>query len=207
MSQPVVPHMPTCGDHGSPQFDPKRLCELRRFFKDLKFHFTQSQVVDEEEMKQHALWFVDCNTTELWEILPEFTDVTMSYQKFVNAMYKLYPGLDAERRWLIGDIEKLVGEASRVGILSLADLGKYHREFTAMTTFLIAKNCISAAEQSRAFACGCPQKLWAKVAHQLQLKFPDHFPDDLYTLEQIHDAVWFILHCTMSLSLALDDTC
>ena len=101
-------------------------------------------------MKQHALWFVDCDTAELWEILPEFADTTASYQQFVDAVYKLYPGSDAERRWSIGDMEKLVGEASRVGISSLADLGKYHRVFIAMTTFLITKNHISAAEQSRA---------------------------------------------------------
>ena len=166
----------------------------------------QSQVVDEEEMKQHALWFVDCNTTELWEILPEFADATTSYQQFVDAVYKLYLGSDAERRWSIGDMEKLIGEASRVGILLLADLGKYHRVFIAMTTFLITKNHISATEQSRAFTRGFPQKLWTKVAHRLQLKFPDHFPDDPYTLEQIHDAVWFVLHDTASLSLALNNT-
>ena len=46
-------------------------------------------------MKQHALWFVDCNTMELWEILPEFADMTVSYQQFVDAVYKLYPGSDA----------------------------------------------------------------------------------------------------------------
>ena len=46
-----------------------------------------------------------------------------------------------------------------------------------------------------------------KVAHQLQLKFPDHFPDDPYTLEQIHDAAWFVLNGTVSLSLTLNDTC
>ena len=75
-----------------------------------------------------------------------------------------------------------------------------------MTTFLIMKNCISATEQSQAFAHGFPQKLWTKVAHQLQLKFPDHFADDPYTLEQIHNAAQFILHGTTSLSLALGDT-
>ena len=99
-------------------------------------------------MKQHALRFIDCDTAELWEILPEFTNAAASYQQFVDAVYKLYLGSDAERRWSIGDMEKLVGEASRVGISLLADLGKYHREFIAMTTFLIVKNCISAAEQS-----------------------------------------------------------
>ena len=96
------------GDCGLLQFDPERSCELCRFFEDLKFHFTRSQVVDEEEMKQHTLRFVDCDTVELWEILPEFTNVIASYQKFVNAMYKLYLGSDAERCWSIGDMEKLV---------------------------------------------------------------------------------------------------
>ena len=165
MLQPVVPHMPACGDCGLPQFDPEKPRELHRFFEDLKFHFTRSHIVDKEEMKQHALRFINCDTTELWEILPEFTNATASYQKFIDAVYKLYLGSDAERHWSIGAMEKLIGEASRVGILSLADLGKYHREFIAMTTFLIAKNHISAAEQSRAFAHGFPQKLWTKVAH------------------------------------------
>ena len=91
---------------------------------------------------------IDCDTMELWEILPKFTNATASYQKFVNTVYRLYPGSDAKRRWSIGDMEKLVGEASRVGISSLTDLGKYHREFIAMTTFLIAKNRISVTEQS-----------------------------------------------------------
>ena len=110
-------------------------------------------------MKQHALRLIDCNTVELWEILPEFADMAASYQQFVDAVYKLYLGSDAERCWSIGDMEKLVGEASRVGISLLANLGKYHREFIAMTTFLIVKNCISTTEQSRAFARGFPQKL------------------------------------------------
>ena len=158
-------------------------------------------------MKQHALWFIDCDTAELWEILPEFANVAASYQQFGDAVYKLYPGSDAKRHWLIGDMKKLVGEVSRVGISLLADLGKSHREFITMTTFLIAKNHISTTEQRQAFTCGFPQKLWTKVTHQLQLKFPDHFPDNLYTLEQIHDAAWFILHSTASLSLTLDNTC
>ena len=102
-------------------------------------------------------------------------------------------------------MDKLVRETSRVGILSLADLGKYHREFIAITTFLIMKSCISTTEQSCTFTCGFPPELWGQVCHCLQLKFPDHFPDNPYTLDEIHDAVQFVLHSTMSFSLALDD--
>ena len=39
-------------------------------------------------------------------------------------------------------------------------------------------------------------ELWSQVSYRLQLKFPDHFPDDPYTLEQIHDAARFVLHGT-----------
>ena len=102
-------------------------------------------------------------------------------------------------------MDKLVGETLRVGILSLMDLGKYHREFMAITTFLIAKNHILLAEQSRTFVRGFPLELWNRIAHRLQLKLPDHFPNDPYTLEEIHDAVHFVLHGTALYTLAYDD--
>ena len=139
-------------------------------------------------MKGHALRFVDCDTAELWEILPEFADSTAPYQKFVDAVCQLYPGSDAEQHWLIVDMEKLVADTLRTGILSLADLGKYHRDFISITMFLITKNRLTAPEQSRTFARAFPLELWSQVSYRLQLKFPDHFPDDPYTLEQIHDA-------------------
>ena len=102
-------------------------------------------------------------------------------------------------------MDKLVGETLRVGILSLVDLGKYHREFMVITMFLIAKNRILPAEQSHAFMHGFPLALWNRVAHRLQLKLPYHFPDDPYTLEEIHDATCFVLHCTASYALVYDD--
>ena len=109
-----------------------------------------------------------------------------------------------EQRWLIADMEKLVADTSRTGISSLADLGKYHRDFVSITTFLIAKNCLIAPKQSCTFACAFPLELWSQVSYQLQLKFPDHFPDDPYTLEQIHDAAHFVLHGTVASMLTCD---
>ena len=71
--------MPTHGEHGIPQFDPAKLCGLCHFFNDLNFQFVRLEVVDEVEMKGHAVWFVDCDTAELWEILPEFANATTLY--------------------------------------------------------------------------------------------------------------------------------
>ena len=134
--------------------------------------------------------------TELWEILPEFANVTTPYQNFVDAVCQLYPGSNAKQRWLIADMEILVADTLRTGISSLANLGKYHRDFVSITMFLIAKNCLAAPEQSCTFAHAFPSELWRQVSYRLQLKFPDHFPDDPYTLEQIHDAACFVLHGT-----------
>ena len=121
---------------------------------------------------------------------------TRPYQKFVDAVCQLYPGSDVEQCWLIADMEKLVTDTSRTGISSLADLGKYHRDFVSITTFLITKNRLTAPEQSRTFTRAFPSELWSQVSYRLQLKFPDHFPNDPYTLEQIHDAARFVLHGT-----------
>ena len=102
-------------------------------------------------------------------------------------------------------MDKLVGETLQVGILSLADLGKYHREFMAIMMFLIVKNRILSAKQSHTFVQGFPPELYNRVTHHLQLKLPNHFPDDPYTLEEIHDAAHFVLQGTASYALAYDD--
>ena len=79
MSQPVVPLMPAHRDCGAPAFNPSKPQELRRFFEELKFHFGRSNVVNEATMKKHTLLFTDCDSAELWEILPEFADTVKTY--------------------------------------------------------------------------------------------------------------------------------
>ena len=95
-------------------------------------------------------------------------------------------------------MDQLIGERSRLGILSLADLGDYYRQFLAITMFLKGKNRLSNDEQSRAFARGFSADLWRTISQRLQLKAPDHHPDDPYTLEAIHEAVLYVLHGTSS---------
>ena len=55
MSQSLVPLMPARGECGGPQFDPTKPRGLCCFFNDLNFQFTQLEVVDEVEIKGHAV--------------------------------------------------------------------------------------------------------------------------------------------------------
>ncbi|KAF8232922.1 hypothetical protein L208DRAFT_1269648, partial [Tricholoma matsutake] len=56
-----------------------------------------------------------------------------------------------------------------------------------------AKNRISEAEQSRAYVRGFQPGLWTRIARRLELKFPNHYPDDPYPLNNIHNTAKFIL--------------
>ena len=47
-------------------------------------------------MKKHTLQFANCDTMELWEILPEFANTAKMYQDFIDSVYKLYLGSDSE---------------------------------------------------------------------------------------------------------------
>jgi hypothetical protein len=177
-------------------FDPKQPRGLRRYFDDLDFTFDRTGVTDVRETKQHTCRYVDVDTSELWETLEAYTDATKMYDQFKDAVYTLYPRSDEERKWSVADMDQLVGERSCLGILSLSDLGEYHRQFLAITTFLISTGRLSEAEQSRTFVRGFPPNLWRTISQRLQLKFPDHFPDDPYPLLGIHQAAHYVLHCT-----------
>ena len=104
------------------QFDTKQPRELHHHFSDLDYCFRQVQIADDAEKKKHACRFVDVDTSELWESLAEFNDVAKTYVNFRQAVYALYPGLEEERKWSVADMDKLVGERSRLGVLSLGDL-------------------------------------------------------------------------------------
>jgi len=196
MSTATTLSMPSRGERTAPQFDPKRPRELRRYFADLDVQFVRASVTNGADQKKFACRYVDIDTCEMWESLVEFTDTAKSFNEFKKAVLALYPGSEEERKWSVADMDKLVGERSRLGVISIADLGEYHRQFLAITTFLRAKNRLSEAEQSRAFARGFQPDLWARISQRLQLKLPDHFPDDPYPLNDLHEAARYVLHGT-----------
>ena len=188
----VNPVMPARGHSTAPKFDPTKPRELRRFFDELELLFTACAVTDSDLMKKHACIYVDIDSAELWESLAQYA-TGVSFGEFRKAIHKLYPGSEDDRKWAISDMDKVVGEQLRIGIFDANDLGMYYRSFYNITQFLRTKNRISDAEQSRAFVRGFQPGLWTRIARRLELKFPDHYPDDAYTLQDIHDAALFVL--------------
>jgi hypothetical protein len=191
----ATPSMPGRGHATAPKFNPLFPRELRRYFKDVELLCATCGITTDEEKKQQVLRYVDTDTADLWELRPEYA-AAHSYEDFKTAIEKLYPGAGDERKWSIADMDRLLGEQLRVGILDSQGLGAYYRSFLTITEFLRSKGRLSEAEQSRAFVRGFQPSLWERIARRLELRIPDHYPDDPYPLDKIVEAAKFVLHGT-----------
>jgi hypothetical protein len=197
--------MPACGHLTAPKFDLTQPRKLQRYFNELELLFRAANIAANDIKKKHACQYIDINTLELWESLPEYA-AGSTFDDFHIVVHKLYPRSEDDRKWLISDMDKLVGEQLCIGIYNANDLGLFYQAFYNITQFLCTKNRISEAEQSRAFVRGFQPGLWTRITRCLELKFPDHYPDNPYPLEDINAAAKFILassptsHLTSQLS-------
>ncbi|CAA7271439.1 unnamed protein product [Cyclocybe aegerita] len=194
MLAPSLIYMPPRGDETAPTFDPSKPRELRRYFCDLEFLFDYAQVTDHAARKKHATRYVDIDVADLWECITEFSSADATYNEFKTAVIKLYPEADEDFKFSLSDMDHVVDSRLRLGIHSLNDLADYHREFAAVTIFLVTKGRLATMEQERAFARGFQPNFWLLVARRLQIKDPDHSPDMTYTIENVMDAARFVLH-------------
>jgi hypothetical protein len=145
--------MPACGHLTAPKFDPTQPCKLCRYFDELDMLFTACSITNSDQMKRHACCYLDIDSTELWESVPEFTTGVL-FNNFRTAIHKLYPSSKNNCKWSISDMDKLVSEQLHVRIFDASNLGMYYRLFYNITQFLHTKNRILEAEQSRAFVQG-----------------------------------------------------
>jgi hypothetical protein len=155
--------MPARGNQAAPQFDLKQPHQLHRHFADLDLLFRQSDTLDDQEQKHHACCYVNFTTSELWESLTEFSDHSQLFADFKLGVFRLYPELAEECRWLVVDLEKLVEERCRVGVHSIGDLGEYYWQFLPIATFLCHCNRLSDAEQCCMFIWGFQRELQERI--------------------------------------------
>ncbi len=197
----MTARMPARGDRSAPTFDHTKPRELKRFFVDIEYLFKAIPAMPEEEKKEHATRYVSIEVADIWETLPEYSDITKSFDDFKKAIQSLYPASDEDYKYTLADMDILIGNRQRLGVHSLADLADYHAQFLAITQFLITKKRLSEIEQKHAYVRGFPPSIWSKVSQRLQLKFLDHLPDEPYPIQDVQAAARFVLHGTHSTAL------
>src|SRR6202789_294513 len=113
--------MPARGHSTVPTFDATRPRELRRYFAELNILFADCNITDVALMKKHAGRYLDIDSAELWDSLPEFAPGT-DFDAFRLAVHALYPGSDDDRKWSISHLDKLVDEQLHKGIHDSTEL-------------------------------------------------------------------------------------
>jgi hypothetical protein len=116
--------MPPCGHATALKFNSNQPRELRRYFSKLDLLFTACGITDDEIQKKHACQYINIDTSELWESIPEYA-ATIPYARFRIAVHVLYPGSEEEPKRPITDMDKIVGEQLHVGIYNTNELGSY----------------------------------------------------------------------------------
>ena len=107
--------MPTRGTSKALHFSPDKLRELHQNFEDLENLFTSFSITEDVMKKHYACHYVNIETLDLWTSISAY-GTAVSWDGFVQAVYKLYPGTDEEQRWTIADMDALVGSQLRIGI-------------------------------------------------------------------------------------------
>ncbi|KAH9849720.1 hypothetical protein C2E23DRAFT_736744 [Lenzites betulinus] len=192
--------MPARGHATAPTFDSSEPRNLRRFFQDLETLFEIAGITDPNVQKKWVTRYVPISESEFYEEMEEYKDQTKTFEEFRAAIYASHPGASETRKFSNAEVDKLVESRRKAPITTSSELGDFYRPFYAMTSYLIQHNKMSTFEQSRLFFSGLCNPLHDQVAQRLQLKDPDHHPDEAYELAKVYEAAKFILHGTTTAS-------
>lgn len=193
MSTTAVIPMPMRGDRIAPTFDPAKPRGLRRFWEDFEMLANRANLTDQTQLKQRARSYVPIEVADIWEMLREYSDATKSFADFKKAVTALYPGAKEERRWSRTDLFELTTAAMHKGIATLEDWAPFFAQYYAIAAYLISKNHCSNDEAGRKIIEALPTNILQRVLNRLQVKVPDHEADAAYSLNEINDAVTWVL--------------
>ena len=202
-SRYAVP-MPARNHSSAPKFDPARPRDLPMYFQELELLLASANIVDHQAKKEHARRYLQYEDFELWGTIPEY-HIPTAYDDFKNAIMSLYPGATDERRYSVADVHRLVAERSALGIHSLEDLSAYFRQFLVITAYLLQQGRMAEVEQQHLFIRGFQPSLISRVAQRLQLKDPDHHPDDPFSVQDVFSAAQYALQGSTFFPPAVSD--
>ncbi|KAI0037514.1 hypothetical protein FA95DRAFT_1455194, partial [Auriscalpium vulgare] len=183
--------MPLRGAKTAPIFasDPR---SVRRFFSDFETVAALAGLASDRAMKDWTQYYVSIEVADLFDSIPEFNDAS-TFSDFKTAVTSLYPGADQDRTYSSSDLETLIATTRTISPIALDQFAAYHREFLAISGFLIKRNRYSALQQKSDFPRGIPNTLWDRISARLQVMKPDVTPGDSYDVSDVNSAAQFAL--------------
>ncbi|KAL5532964.1 hypothetical protein ACEPAF_4738 [Sanghuangporus sanghuang] len=141
--------------------------EIPIFFNRVRL-FGRSAGLTDAQMIAWARCYADAKDDQLWCKRPETRG--NDFMAFKDAILKYYP--NATTQYTLGDLHNLINISRNQIMLNTAALGKYHRNFITVSSYLIDTGMLSEFEQKRMFREGLHPTLNREL--DLNLRFVKH---------------------------------
>ncbi|RPD69225.1 hypothetical protein L226DRAFT_526689, partial [Lentinus tigrinus ALCF2SS1-7] len=195
MAQPArkIDAMPLSNERGTPQWSSTSREGVERYFRDLERVMAKHQVADEAEKKEAALTYVPIDVAKRWESLPEYS--AADYDGFKTTILGFYLGADAKHKFTVREFDEIVSRRVRTGISSLSEYMEFYGEFYPVARYLMGK---TPPELTQRQVVDTLLRLLhdsrrPAVEARLNQKVPDKHRDDSYTVEQVHEAISYVI--------------
>jgi hypothetical protein len=183
--------MPIRGERSAPTFDQNQPNDISRYFRQLEALFARSKIEEETEKKQYATSYVSSEVADSWEAIPDFANKTKTYIDFRDRLYEIYNQVSL--RYILSDLDRIIGERQRLGMRSLQDLSEFHLRFNAISAYLMTHNLLSSREQSQSYLRVFDESMQSRIIMRLQIKLPQHHPSLPYDIDEVYDAAKWVL--------------
>lgn len=205
MAHANPPMMPFSGERGAPSYkgDPD---ELQRFLDHVR-EVGARHGVRGEDLIPWAVQYADVQSGELWDLSwDEFKAdqaarnlaIADAWAAFTKVVEGLYPGKGSSRQHTIGELEDIVIGRAKEPIRTREELGEYHRAFLRKSTYLIQRGATAKATIGNLFIQGITGELRDLMFDRLKLTHIDHITGDPFSVQEIMDALNFVLAGTMN---------
>ena len=149
---------------------------------------------DDAAKVNKALYYLDDTTNRLWKEYEAKDDGTRrTWDEFKIAIRLLYPGADLQRLYSIDDFEGLVLANATRGINTRVEYGKFYREFSLISAYLLKEKRVDERYVEKWFMLAFGPQTRSKIERRLYMMLPDHHPDDPYRRDDIKKAAEFLL--------------
>ncbi|KIY42864.1 hypothetical protein FISHEDRAFT_54612, partial [Fistulina hepatica ATCC 64428] len=175
---------------------------FERYWRDLEQHFDNISVMDLRQKKQWAVHYPDVQTATIMKGVPAYADDGVDWEAYKKVIEKLYVGDTESRQWTVNDLSHLCGEATCNPFQTLHDFRAFKRLFTVLFNYLLGQTKISDTEASRMLFAMLDAHIINAVVSRLAIVKPDHFPSNPYPLEDLQNAIEWVLTGTAT-NLAL----
>lgn len=133
------------------------------------------------------------DTRAFWKLHASCIGFERLWKDYRKLLVEQTPGAEEDRRYTTADLAALVSKYQRMPNLSMNDFNRLWTKFYAISDYLKSRDRLSAEESPLRLLECLPYLLRRDVKAQLRRQYPRHHPEDPYQLQEIYDAVLFVL--------------